>query len=117
MTSQRPSGTLPGTRQEDNIGLRVALGAFQARFGAPKGGPKWHQKSLKKRPRLLGALGALQGAILEPFWSHFGAIFGTIFASIFDPPALHLGTSVVTACRYVCPVHSGILPESLLAHK
>ena len=32
MTSQSPSGTLPGTRQEGKIGLRFALGAFQGRF-------------------------------------------------------------------------------------
>ena len=37
MTSQSPSGTLPGTRQEGKIGLLVALGAFQGRFWTPKG--------------------------------------------------------------------------------
>ena len=47
MTSQSPSGTLPGTRQEGKIGLLVALGAFQGRFWTPKGGPNCSQKSLK----------------------------------------------------------------------
>ena len=74
MTSQRPSGTLPGTRQEDDIGLHVALGAFQARFGAPKGGPKWHQTSVKNRPRRPRAPKTAQGPPREPCWSHFGAI-------------------------------------------
>ena len=50
MTSQSPSGTLPGTRLEGKIGLLVALGAFQGRFWTSKG-PKWHPKSLKNRPR------------------------------------------------------------------
>ena len=43
MTSQSPSGTLPGTRQEGEIGLLVALGAFQGRFWTPKGGPNGTQ--------------------------------------------------------------------------
>ena len=47
MTSQSPSGTFPGTRQEGEIGLLVALGAFQGRFWTPKGGPNGTQKSLK----------------------------------------------------------------------
>ena len=47
MTSQSPSGTLPGTRQEGKIGLLVALGAFQGRFWTPKGGPNGTQNRSK----------------------------------------------------------------------
>ena len=47
MTSQSPSGTLPGTRQEGKIGLLVALGAFQGRFWTPKGGPNGTQHRSK----------------------------------------------------------------------
>ena len=39
MTSQSPSGTLPGTRQEGKIGLRFALGAIQGRFWTQKWDP------------------------------------------------------------------------------
>jgi hypothetical protein len=47
MTSQSPSGTLPGTRLEGKIGLLVALGAFQGRFWTPKGGPNGTQNRSK----------------------------------------------------------------------
>ena len=47
MTSQSPSGTLPGTRQEGEIGLLFALGAFQGRFWTPKGGPNGTQNRSK----------------------------------------------------------------------
>ena len=47
MTSQSPSGTLPGTRLEGKIGLLVALGAFQGRFWTPKGDPNGTQNRSK----------------------------------------------------------------------
>ena len=47
VTSQSPSGTTPGTRQEGEIGLLVALGAFQGRFWTPKGGPNGTQNCSK----------------------------------------------------------------------
>ena len=47
MTSQSPSGTLPGTRQEGKIGLRFALGAFQGRFCTPKWAPNGDQNRSK----------------------------------------------------------------------
>ena len=39
MASQGPSGTLPGTRQEGEIGLLFALGAFQGRIWSQNGTP------------------------------------------------------------------------------
>ena len=63
MTSQSPSGTLPGTRQEGKIGLLVALGAFQGRFWTPKGGPNGTQNRSKIH---LGAQGPPKSAQEPP---------------------------------------------------
>ena len=60
VTSQSPSGTTPGTRQEGKIGLRFALGAFQGRFWTPKWAPNGAQNRSKidlgaqERPRAAG---------------------------------------------------------------
>ena len=82
MTSQSPSGTLPGTRQEGKIGLLFALGAFQGRQGEflgrpgplreagerPKGGPR-------RGPRSPRATHRPPRAILERFWTRRGAFW------------------------------------------
>ena len=63
MTSQSPSGTLPGTRQEGKIGLRVALGAFQGRFWTPK----WDPNGAQNRSKIdLGAQGPPKSAQEPP---------------------------------------------------
>ena len=47
MASQGPSGTLPGTRQEGEIGLLFALGAFQGRIWSQNGTPNGTQNHSK----------------------------------------------------------------------
>ena len=109
MTSQTPSGTLPGTLQEAEIDPLFAPRAFQGRqdefLGTPRALPEPLRDGSGERLAAGSGPRAAQrppgshfGAILEPFWSHFG----TILASIFDPPGPHFGTSVVTSFRHVC---------------
>ena len=63
MTSQSPSGTLPGTRQEGKIGLRFALGAFQGRFWTTK----WAPNGAQNRSKIdLGAQGPPKSAQEPP---------------------------------------------------
>ena len=99
MASQGPSGTLPGTRQEGEIGLLFALGAFQGRIwsqnGTPKGTPNHSKISLRAQgpPRARPGLAqrppeSLSGGMLGSFWLQFGpsgahvrAFSGCTFAS------------------------------------
>ena len=101
MTSQTPSGTLPGTLQEAEIDPLFAPRAFQGRqdefFGTPRAVPEPLRDGSGERLAAGSGPRAAQrppgghvGAILEPCWGHVG----TIVASIFDPTGLHFGTSV-----------------------
>ena len=55
MTSQGPSGTLPGPRQEGKIGLLFALGAFQGRIWSQNGTPNGTQNHSKSTSALKAA--------------------------------------------------------------
>ena len=81
MTSQTPSGTLPGTLQEDEIDPLFAPRAFQGRqdefFGMPRAVPDPFRDGSRERlaagtgPRAAQRLpGSHVGAIVAPFWSH-----------------------------------------------
>ena len=88
MTSQRLSGTLPGTLWDPPGTPWEAQEAPRATQEGPRSRqerPKSLQKSSgKPLRRPLGPQRpprSLQGAILEPFWIDFGAIFESFFAS------------------------------------
>ena len=91
MTSQSPSGTLPGT----HFSLQGRSKAAKMNFWDAPGRARASPGSVWKQGR---GPRALQGAILESFWSHFEAIL----ACIFDPPVLHFGTSAAMSFRHVC---------------
>ena len=91
MTSQTPSGTLPGTLQEAEIDPLFAPRAFQGRqnecFGTPRAVPEPLRDGSGER-LAQGPLRGLQGAILEPCWSiSFGSYFGSILGGILDANA------------------------------
>ena len=88
MTSQRLSGTLPGTLWDPPGTPWEAQEAPRATQEGPRSRqerPKSLQKSSgKPLRRPLGPQRpprSLQGAILDPFWMDFGAIFESFFAS------------------------------------
>ena len=101
MTSQSPSGTLPGTRQEGKIGLLFALGAFQGRQGEFWGRPG-PLREAGERPK--GGRGEAPGAqgpptgLQEPFWSDFGPA-GERFGPNFDRCQQHLRGNLLLHLR------------------
>ena len=87
MTSQTPSGTLPGTLQEAEIDPLFAPRAFQGRqddfLGTPRAVPEPLRDGSGERLAAGSGPRAAQrppgshfGAILEPFWNHFWSHFG-----------------------------------------
>ena len=81
MTSQTPSGTLPGTLQEAEIDSLFAPRAFQGRQDEFLGTPRAVPEPLRDAsgegsgPRAAQRPpGSHFGAILEPFWNHVGIL-------------------------------------------
>ena len=88
MTSQTPSGTLPGTLQEAEIDPLFAPRAFQGRqddfLGTPRAVPEPLRDASGER-LAAGSGPSRPEASREPFWSHFGAILEPLIEPFWLP--------------------------------